>query len=95
MNNGNKTNYCTGRTRSSDDNVCLAAKSTICCTTEADYTDSSKSYYYFYNENQSNDGDHTACGSYFNINAPGKPGGSWMSAAAPGGSLPATGVYED
>ena len=95
MNNGNKTNYCTGRTRSHDDSLCLAAKSTICCTTEADYTDSSKSYYYFYNENQSNDGDHTACGSYFNINAPGMSGGSWMYVAAPGGSLPVTGVYED
>ena len=80
---------------SSDDNVCLAAKSTDCCTGAADISSPAYAYTYFLNENQSNNNDHTACGEYFKKSAPGHPDGTWSLDLTPGGGLAATGVYEE
>ncbi len=94
MNNGNKTNYCTNKVYSEDDNVCLAAKSTECCTAE-DYPHNSPDsknhmYNYFMNENNSNNSDHTACGYAFD-----STGNTWFMKMISGGELPKTGAYED
>lgn len=99
LNDGNRTNYCTGHVASNNDNECINAKSTECCTAPnselgnlvGDPNAYKKIYYYFMNENNSNTSDHTGCGLvYFK----GNPQYGWYAKATSGGGLPGSNVYE-
>ena len=97
MNNGNRSNYCTNKVVEIDDfNKCVAAKSTICCTSPNDYSTPNYAYSYVYNENQAiGNASHKSCGKYFDKSATVTPSGSWMYALVVAGGLPSSGVYEN
>lgn len=99
LNNGNRSNYCTGHVATTEVDKCVNAKSTECCTAPnaeignvvGDPDATNRMYFYFINENNSNTSNHSGCG--FIYHSSGSHLG-WAARVLSGGGLPGSNVYE-